>query len=98
MPWKQSVTLQSNLHVGPPVVSDHLPLTTANPKHQIFPDKALQPEPLVNDHLLYVSDRDRDHFLGLTFNEFDKQFVLTSCKRPLDALSDLYFAVCTIYI
>ena len=32
---------------------------------------------------------DRDHFLGLTVNDFS--LFLTSCKRPLDAFSDLYF-------
>ena len=31
---------------------------------------------------------DRDHFLGLTVDGFP--LLLTSCKRPLDAFSDLY--------
>jgi len=73
MSWKQSVTLQSNLHVRPSLVSDHLPSTTANPKHQNFPSQSLTAGISRNDHLLYVSDR--DHFLGLSFNEFDKQFI-----------------------
>ena len=49
---------------------------------KILPVKALQLEPLPPP----VSDRDQ--FLGLTVNDFP--LFLTSCKRPLDAFSDLY--------
>ena len=52
---------------------------------KIFLVKALQFEPLVDDKRP-VSDR--DHFFGLTVNVFP--LFLTSCKRPLDAFSDLY--------
>ena len=38
---------------------------------------------------------DRDHFLGLTINDFP--LLLTSCKPPLDAFSDLYFR-CVYYV
>ena len=41
--------------------------------------KALQLEPLVNDHL-GPPISDRDYFLCLTVNDF--ALVLTSCKRP----------------
>ena len=51
----------------------------------IFPVKALQFEPLVDDK---PPVSDRDHFFGLTVNDFP--LYLTSCKRPLDAFSDLY--------
>ena len=56
-----------------------------NPKLQNFPSQSLtvgtsskRPPPV----------SDRDHFLGLTVNDFP--LFLTSCKRPLDAFSDLY--------
>ena len=62
------------------------PWATTNPKHQNFPSQSLtigtsskRPSPV----------RDRDHFLGLTVNDFP--WFLTSCKRPLDTFSDLYF-------
>ena len=35
------MSIQSNLHVRPPLVSDHLPLVTANPKHQNFLSQSL---------------------------------------------------------
>ena len=104
---------------------------------KVFPVKALQLEPLVNDHLLSpVSDlacvasisvwfrskeiprkgtfgiprsfrlnrtetlatqsiSDRDHFMGLTINDFP--LFLTSCKRPLDSVFDLCFR-CLHYV
>ena len=47
---------------------------------KIFPVKALQLEPLVND---------RNYFLGLTVDDFP--LFLTSFKRPLDVFSKPYF-------
>ena len=51
----------------PSLVSDHLPWTTAKPKHQNFPSQSLtfgtsskRPTPV----------SDRDHFLGVTVNDF----------------------------
>ena len=87
-----SIWMQSNLHVRPPLVSDHLPKPTANPKHQNVPSQRLavgisskRPPPV----------SDRDHLLGLTVNDFP--WLLTSCKRPLDAFSDLNFR-CVHYV
>ena len=61
------IIIQSKLHVRPPLVSEHLPLETANPKHQNFPSQSItvgtsskQPPP-ASDH---------DHFLGLMVNHF----------------------------
>ena len=58
-PW---FSVQSNLHVQPPLISDHLPQATAYPKHQNFPSKSVtvgtsskQPPPVSN----------RGHFLSL---------------------------------
>ena len=34
--------LQSNLHVQPPLISGHLPLATAYPKHQNFLSQSLK--------------------------------------------------------
>ena len=49
--------VQSNLHVGSPLVSDHLPKRPPiqNSCTKTFPVKALQLEPLVNDHLLLAT-------------------------------------------
>ena len=52
---------------------------------QIFPVKALQFEPLVDDK---PPVSDHDHFFGLTLNDFP--LYLTSFKRPPDAFSGLY--------
>ena len=60
---------------------EHLP-------SKVFPVKALQLEPLVNDHLLAPAVSDRDNFLGLIVNDFS--LFLTSRKQPLHAFSDLY--------
>ena len=54
---------------------------------KIFPVKALQLEPLVNDHLLAAAVSDRDNFLGLIVYDFP--LFLTSRKRPLHAFSIL---------
>ena len=53
---------------------------------KIFPVKALQLEPLVND---------RNYFLGLRVNDFP--LFLTSFKRPLDVFSKPYFR-CMHYV
>ena len=58
--FKINVKLQSNLHVRPPLVSDHLAKTQKN-----FPVKALKLETLVNDHLLPVHVSDHDYFMRL---------------------------------
>ena len=50
-----------------------------------FPVKALQLELLVTGHLLQVTVTT---FWAWKFNDFP--LFLTSCKRPLDAFSDLY--------
>ena len=50
-----------------------------------FPVKDLQFESLVNDHLLSATVT---IFRAWKFNDFP--VVFTSCKRPLDAFSDLY--------
>ena len=57
-------------------------MTSKSKNIKILPVKALQLEPLPPP----VSDRDQ--FLGLMVNDFP--LFLTSCKRPLDAFSDLY--------
>ena len=90
----QTIELQPNLHVRPPLVRDHLPYATATPKHQNVPSQSLtvgtsskRPPPV----------SDRGHFLGLTVN--DCPLFLAPYKRPLDALSDLYIlAVCTMLL
>ena len=64
---------------------DHLPQTTAYPKHQNFPNHSLA---VGTSSKTSPAVRDRDRFLGLTVN--DIQLILTSCKRPLDAFYDLY--------
>ena len=79
------IFIQSNLHMRPPLVSDHLPFATAYPNHQNFPRQRLTVG-ISSKRLPPVSDR--DHFSGLKFNDFP--IVFTSCKRPLDAFSDLY--------
>ena len=74
--------------VEPPCATTSPKRSTADPKRQNFPSQRLtvgtsskRPPP--------VSDRDRDHFLCLTVNAIP--LFLTSCKRPLEAFSDLYF-------
>ena len=47
---KSEFLYSSYLHVGPPLVSCHLPQATIYQKHQIFLVKWLQLEALVNDH------------------------------------------------
>ena len=70
---------------------DHLSYATTShqrrpvQKTKIFPDKAFTVE-ISSKRPPPVSDR--DHFVGLTVNDFP--LFLTSCKRPLDAFSDLY--------
>ena len=65
---------------------DHLPQTTAYPKHQTnFPNHSLK---VGTSSKTPPAVRDRDRFLGLTVN--DIPLILTSCKRPLDAFYDLY--------
>ena len=70
---------------------DHRPKATAHPKHQTFPSQSLtvgtssKRPPRVSD---------RDYFLSLTVNDFP---LLTSCKRPLDSFSNLYFR-CVHYV
>ena len=44
---------------------------------KIFPVKALQLEPLVNDHLLAAAVSDRDNFLGLIVYDFPLFFNLS---------------------
>ena len=80
-----------------PIVSPNFASTlepqcaTAYPKHQTFPSQSLtvgtssKRPPRVSD---------RDHFLSLTINDFP---LLTSCKRPLDSFSNLYFR-CVHYV
>ena len=65
----------------PPVISDRQSKT---PK--IFPVKPVQLEPLVNDHLLKVI---ATTFWSESLNDF--LLFLTSCKRVLDAVCDIYF-------
>ena len=88
--------IQSNLHVRPPLVSDHLPYATANPTHQNILNQSLtvgtssrRPPP--------ASDCDH-RFLGLTVN--DIPLFLTSCRRPLNLTHSLIskFAVCTMLL
>ena len=78
------IVIQSNLHVRPPLVSDHLPYATANPKHQNVPSQSLTGG--TSCKLPPLSDR--DHFLGLMVHDFP--FFLTSCKWSLDSFFDLY--------
>ena len=64
---------------------DHLSWATINPKHQNFPSQSLT---VGTSSKLPPPVSDRDHFLDLTVNGFP--LFLTSCKRPVDAFSDLY--------
>ena len=80
--------VQLNLHVQPPQVSNHLSSVTANPKHQNFPSQSLTVE---TSSKWPTPISDRDHFLGLKLEWFS--IVLTSCKRSLDAFSDLYICL-----
>ena len=64
---------------------DHLPQTTAYPKHQKFPNLSLK---VGTSSKTPPAVRDRDRIWGLTVN--DIPLILTSCKRPLDAFYDLY--------
>ena len=84
--------IQSNLYVRPPVVSDHLPKATANPKHQNIPSQSLT---VGTASKRPPSVSDRDHFLGLTVYDFP--LFSASCKRPCDTFSDLYFC-CVHYV
>ena len=59
---------------------------------KLFPVKALQLEPLVNDH---PPVSDRDHFLSLTVNDFP---LLTCCKRLHSHSLISIFAVCTMLL
>ena len=86
------ITVQSNLHVWPPLVRDHFPQATSNLKHQTFPSQSLTVG-TSGKRASPVSDR--DHFLGLTVNDFP--LFLTSCEQPFDAFSDLYFR-CVHYV
>ena len=89
--------LRENFHFalinyGQTFTGNHLP-------SKIFPVKALQLEPLVNDNLLAAVVSDRDSFLGLIVYDFP--LFLTSRKRPLHAFSDslIYmFAVCNMVL
>ena len=66
---------------------DNLLKATAYPKHQNFPSQSLTVGTLIND---------RDHYIwGVRLNDF--QLFLTSCKRPLDDLSDLLCSLCVLY-
>ena len=66
-------------------VNDSLPSVTAYPKHQSFPVKALQLDPLINDHLQWAT---ATTLWACKLNDF--LLFLTSCKRPFDVFSDLY--------
>ena len=91
-------TDQSNCFI-PTLIEDHVikiytvepPCATTFHKRPLiqntktFPVKALQLELLVNGHLLQVTVTT---FWAWKFNDFP--LFLTSCKRPLDAFSDLY--------
>ena len=65
--WSKNKIIPSNLHVRPSLVSDHLLQATVIQKHQNFPSQSL---------IVGISSKrpppvsDRDHFLGLTVNEF----------------------------
>ena len=85
------IIIQSKLHVWPPLVSEHLPLETANPKHQNFPSQSIT---VGTSSKWPPPASDCGHFLCLTVHDFPL-FFLTSCKQPLDAFSDLY--VCCVH-
>ena len=73
------------------------PCANANQKQQNFPSQSLTVG-TSSKRPLPVSDRnrDRDHFLGPTVNNF--LLFLTSCKRPLDDSLICTFAVCTMLL
>ena len=76
------------------LVSNHLPQATANPKHPNFPSQSLtvgtssykRPPPVT----------DRDHFLGLTVNDFP--LFLTSLSDHLTHSLISMFVACTMLL
>ena len=64
----------------PPPISDRQSKTPKFPSQSLTVGTSSERPPPVSD---------RDHFLGLTLNDF--LLFLTSCKRPFDAFSGLYF-------
>ena len=55
--------LKSNLHVQPPLLSDHLLKSTGYPKHQNFSSQTL---PIGTSHKVTPPVSNSNHYLGLT--------------------------------
>ena len=84
------IIITIELHVWPPPISDH-------PPSKILKLSQSRPSswaPFVKDPL--SSCKRQWPLLGADVN--DSPVFLTSCKQPVDALSDLYVLVCTMLL
>ena len=72
--------MHSNLQVRPPPISQCQSKTPKFSQSKPYSWKSFNKLP--------PSVSNPDHFLGLTVNDFP--LLITSCKQPLDAFSDLY--------
>ena len=84
------IIITIKLHVWPPPISNH-------PSSKILKLSQSRPSsvaPFVKDHL--SSCKRQWPLLGADVN--DSPVFLTSCKQPVDALSDLYVLVCTMLL